>query len=114
MPHLLIHCFSIAFSITFVYHIDNANNNYFVSIMITYICYYVNNNLQKRGETMFNIDVRNAIKNAGLFGYEVAAALHISETSFSRAIARSELTDSRKEQIFKAIEEIAKGKKTAP
>lgn len=63
---------------------------------------------------MFNIDVRNAIKNAGLFGYEVAAALHISETSFSRAIARSELTDSRKEQIFKAIEEIAKRKKTAP
>lgn len=63
---------------------------------------------------MFNIDIRNAIKNAGLFGYEVAAALRISETSFSRAISRSELTDSRKEQIFKAIEEISKDKKIAP
>ena len=82
--------------------------------MITCISYRVNNNLRKRGEKMFNIDIRNAIKNAGLFGYEVAAALRISETSFSRAISRSELTDSRKEQIFKAIEEISKDKKIAP
>lgn len=52
---------------------------------------------------MFNHDVRIAIKTAGLFGYEVAAALGISETSFSRKIARSELPDIEKRKIFEII-----------
>lgn len=52
---------------------------------------------------MFNHDVRIAIKTAGLFGYEVAAALGISETSFSRKIARGELPDAEKRKIFEII-----------
>ena len=40
---------------------------------------------------MYNVEIRNAIKKAGLFGYELAAALGVSETSFSRNLARKEL-----------------------
>ena len=60
---------------------------------------------------MFNLDVRGAIKAAGLFGYEVAAALGISETSFSRKIARSELPEEEKARIFCAIEKLVKSRK---
>lgn len=56
---------------------------------------------------MFNHDVRIAIKTAGLFGYEVAAALGISETSFSRKIARGELPDAEKRKIFEIINRLA-------
>lgn len=55
---------------------------------------------------MFNHDVKAAIKTAGLFGYEVAAALGISETSFSRKIARSELPQNEKARILGAIEKL--------
>ena len=48
----------------------------------------------------FNEDIRDAIRAAGLFGYQVAAAIGISETSFSRAMARGELTEERKKQIL--------------
>jgi predicted XRE-type DNA-binding protein len=47
-----------------------------------------------------NQDVREAIRAAGLFGYQVAAAIGISETSFSRALARGELSQARKEKIM--------------
>lgn len=56
---------------------------------------------------MFNHDVRIAIKAAGLFGYEVAAALGISETSFSRKIARGELPDAEKRKIVETINRLA-------
>ena len=55
---------------------------------------------------MYNLDTRNAIKRAGLFGYEVAAALGISETSFSRKIARSELPQDEKDRILHAVEKL--------
>ena len=53
---------------------------------------------------VFNIDVRDAIKRAGLYGYEAAAAVGMSESAFSRKIARSELTDTEKQRVFAAIE----------
>lgn len=53
---------------------------------------------------MFNIDVRDAIKRAGLYGYEAAAAVGLSESAFSRKIARGELSDAEKQRIFAAIE----------
>lgn len=55
---------------------------------------------------MFNHDIKSAIKTAGLFGYEVAAGLGISETSFSRKIARSELPQDEKNRILCAIEKL--------
>ena len=55
---------------------------------------------------MFNHNIKVAIKAAGLFSYEVAAALGISETSFSRKISRSELSQDEKERILSAIEKL--------
>ena len=54
---------------------------------------------------MFNIDVRDAIKSNGLYGYQVAEMIGITEFSFSRLLARKELTPERKQQIFDAIRE---------
>lgn len=56
---------------------------------------------------MFNHDIKIAIKAAGLFGYEVAAALGISETSFSRKVARRELPDAEKQKIFEIIKRLS-------
>ena len=57
---------------------------------------------------MFNHDIKIAIKRARLFSYEVAAALGISETSFSRKIARSELPDAEKQNIFEIINRLSR------
>ena len=48
---------------------------------------------------MYNVEIRNAIKKAGLFGYELAAALGVSETSFSRKLARKELPIDQKKHF---------------
>ena len=55
---------------------------------------------------MFNIDVRNAIRQAGFRQYEVAEVLGISETSFSRSMARKELPSDKKQHILRMIEKM--------
>ena len=57
---------------------------------------------------MFNIEVRAAIKKARLFNYEVAAAVGMTETSFSRKLSRQELSDDERDRIFAAIERLLK------
>lgn len=52
---------------------------------------------------MHNIEIRNEMRKAGVFGYEVASELKVSETSFSRALSRSELNDDKKAHIIKII-----------
>ena len=52
---------------------------------------------------MFNIEIRTAIKKARLFNYEVAAELGLHETSFSRKLAREELSPEEKEKVLTAI-----------
>lgn len=52
---------------------------------------------------MYNLDVKAAIRQAGFFGYEVAAALGVSETSFSRQLSRAELSTEKKERIMRTI-----------
>ncbi len=59
---------------------------------------------------MFNVDVRNAMKRAGFYGYEVAAFLGVSETSFSRSLSRKELPSEQKDHIFRTIEKMAEGR----
>jgi len=58
---------------------------------------------------MKNKDIRSAIRSAGLKHYEVAEALSIHETTFTRWL-RTELNVNRKEMIFEAIE-VAKNEK---
>ena len=52
---------------------------------------------------LFNVDIRDAIKSKGLFGYQVAEMIGMTEFSFSRLLARKELSPERKEQIYRAI-----------
>ena len=56
---------------------------------------------------MNNTEIRTAIRKARLFGYEVAAELGISETSFSRKL-RNEIPQDEKERILAAISRIIK------
>lgn len=58
---------------------------------------------------MYNIEIRNALKVNRIFGYQIAAHLGIAETSFSRKIARRELTEAEKKTIYKIIEKIIEG-----
>lgn len=57
---------------------------------------------------MYNLEIRTAIRKARLYGYEVAAALGMSETSFSRML-RKELADEDKERVLAVIDRLAKG-----
>ena len=55
---------------------------------------------------MFNTDLRSRFRAAGLYGYEVAAAIGMSESQFSRMIARSELSPDKKAEILKAVRQL--------
>lgn len=57
---------------------------------------------------MNNLEVREAMKKSRLFGYEVAEALGISETHFSRKL-RKELPGDEKAKILAVIEKLANG-----
>jgi len=56
-----------------------------------------------------NLDIRNALAEAkrknGIKTWQVASQLGVHETTFYRWM-RHELPDSKKKQIFKAIEDI--------
>lgn len=52
---------------------------------------------------MYNVDIRDAIKSKGLYGYQVAEMIGMTEFSFSRLLARKELSPERKRQILDAI-----------
>lgn len=54
---------------------------------------------------MNNSDVRKAAKSAGVFLYQIAAAMGISEPTMTRKL-RFELSDNEKEPIFDTIERI--------
>lgn len=54
---------------------------------------------------MGNIEIKNSIKKAGLFQYEVAKALSIAESTFIRKL-RHELTEDEQNRIYEAIEQL--------
>ena len=56
---------------------------------------------------MKNADVRKAIEGAGVRYWQVAKALGIGDTTFSRRL-RSEMSKEEKEQIFQAISKVEK------
>lgn len=55
--------------------------------------------------TRKNLDIREAVKNAGLFLWEVSDAYGISDNSLSRLL-RKELDPETKAKIFTIIEEL--------
>ncbi len=58
---------------------------------------------------MKNLDVRQAIKDSGHRYWEVAERLGMSDGVFSRKL-RKELPPEKKQEIFKAIEQLKGGK----
>ena len=57
---------------------------------------------------MFNTDVRAAIRKARLFSYEVAEALGMSESYFSRKMTRKEMDSEEKKRILAVIERLVR------
>lgn len=54
---------------------------------------------------MCNADIRAAAKNAGVFLYQIAAAMGVSEPTMTRKL-RFELSDAEKKPIFETIERL--------
>lgn len=57
---------------------------------------------------MHNIDIRNEIRNAGLFHWQVAEQMKVSECTFCR-ILRRELPPEKKEDVRIAIRQLQSG-----
>lgn len=62
--------------------------------------------LIRKGDIMNNIEIRQAIREKRLHNYEVAAALGVSEFTFSRKL-REELSPEQREHVMRAIERAA-------
>lgn len=56
---------------------------------------------------LVNLEIRTLMEKKRVKGYEVAAFLGISETSFSRMLCRGELPEEKKERIISAIKSIS-------
>lgn len=57
---------------------------------------------------MCNIDIRNAAGSCGLKLWQVADAIGLTDSSFSRLL-RKELPEEKKAQILEIIERLSKG-----
>lgn len=57
---------------------------------------------------MMNIDIRQNIKKAGLFQYQVAREVGVSEAQFIRWL-RYDLSKEKAERILKAIDKLKGG-----
>lgn len=55
---------------------------------------------------MYNMDIRLLLRKNRIFNYEIASALGIRETSFSRIMARREMTTEEKDRIKEIINDI--------
>ena len=55
---------------------------------------------------MHNYELKTAIKRSGFFQYEIAAAMGISESYFSRQMARREFNKNEVEKVLLAIEKL--------
>ncbi len=60
-----------------------------------------------------NNDIRVAAKENGVYLYEIAEKLAVSEPTFIRYL-RKELSDSMKAKVLAAIEEIKRGHESEP
>lgn len=56
-------------------------------------------------QSKFNTDVQTKIKECGLMKWEVAEAIGITDSTFSKWLRR-ELSTEQKDRIFAAIEQI--------
>lgn len=61
---------------------------------------------------MCNVDIRNTAKKSGVFLYELAERLGISEPTMTRLL-RKELNDNKKQELLSNIADIASEKNNA-
>ena len=61
---------------------------------------------------MCNVDVRTTAKKSGVFLYELAERLGISEPTMTRLL-RKELSDSKKQELLAGIADIVSEKNSA-
>lgn len=57
---------------------------------------------------MHNIEIRQAMKSARIYSYEIAKELGITESTFSKRLTRRELTEDEKKLIYNIIKKIKK------
>lgn len=74
------------------------------------ICQGIVQLFYERGYFMCNLDIRNAAKEAGVFLYQIADKLGISEPTMVRWL-RYELPAEKKTRIMSIISELAAEKK---
>ena len=55
---------------------------------------------------MFNKEVRTYAKEKGIYLWEIAEALHITDGNFSRRL-RKELPEAQKQEIIRIIDKLA-------
>ena len=65
---------------------------------------------EKRGKKMKNLDIRQEVKESGLFLWQIADKLNISDNWLSRLL-RHELSDEKKSEIRSAIKELKEGER---
>jgi hypothetical protein len=58
---------------------------------------------------MKNIDIRMIINDSRLKCYEIASAMGMPETAFSRLITRKELSEDKKNEILVVIADLTGG-----
>ena len=64
----------------------------------------------KRGKKMKNLDIRQEVKENGLYLWQIADKLSISDNWLSRLL-RHELSDEKKSEIRAIIKELKEGEK---
>ena len=65
---------------------------------------------RKKGNNMANQDIRNEIKESGLYKWQIAERIGMNDGNFSRLLRR-ELSDEKKTLIRSAIKELKEGAK---
>lgn len=92
-----------------MYNICNVIDVFIIitNINIHLIIVVVNSFLKKGGENMANLEIRQAIENAGIKYWQVADKYGITDGNFSKML-RKELTVEKKNKILNIINQISK------
>lgn len=62
----------------------------------------------QKGEDMANEDVKRILRKNGVYHYQVADALGLQDSAFSRLL-RKDLTEEKKREIYAAVERLTGG-----
>ena len=89
--------------------VSNINNDNIILAFSKFIWYLVfsnllmaSNNLIKRSDNMQNKEIRTAIRKSGLYNWQVASMIPLSDGNFSKWL-RLEMDEDKKAQVFAAI-----------